>query len=857
MRRFLSVFLVLTLAVSMFYLGVGADSSNHANYNEIQPIVRVRVNGSWYGADLTPYKGQSNTWVEIPIEASKLKSSTTNYFSLSTNVSSDGNLTDGSADLYATAQEGTWGSFLCSDRWCDNGYTEYNDRNVNLKVQVYENGAWKTLAENASYAADKSTVLGQYQGGDWYNAGRNIDLGDVSGYTKARVLVNMHVGKDVASLTDFQMDQLATFYSYAAAMRIRVNGAWYGAGLEDYKGENDAWVYCPVPLSALKGNEVNYLSLTTNVKNSGNFSDSSVDLYATPTANASDSFLCSDQYCDNGYSAYTDRVVNVRLELYDGRHWTAAPADATYTTGEHCVLGNFTNDGNWYNAARNIALSNVDLTKYTGARVAVNLHVGSSLAVDGYVINQFATFVDAVKETPISYYTVTATAQTGGSVSGAPTEKVEDGTEVTVTATPETDYKFTGWYSKNKLVSDQTAYTFAVTADTALEARFTLKAKPTYTITAVAAEGGSVSGDGIVNEGSAVTLVAVANTGYDFVGWYEEDQTLASNEASYSFTAESNRTLTAKFAKKTYTVSATAQEGGQISGIPEEKVPHGTNVTLTATANDGYVFDGWYNGETRVSTNAAYTFAAAGDITLTAHFSVYDPATGHKTTPDAPAAAESTEDSNQAALRVRVNGSWYGAYINQYKGQNDVWVPVYVDIGKLKAGEENYFHFSTNVISHGNFTDSSVDLYATFTSENLSSFLTQHQYCDENFASYSDRNINIRLELFNGSEWVTVTPKENTYFDEHTVLGQFANDGNWYNAARNLTLGDLSGYTKARVLVNMHVGKNLDVAKDFSEENFGVFTGTIEWVIPFCILTMGTAGMTMFFTRKRKTKAAR
>lgn len=202
----------------------------------ISAIVRVRVNGSWYGVD-----------------------------------------------LYATAQEAAAGSFVCSDRWCDNSYTEYNDRNVNLKVQVYDNGSWITLAEDASYTADKSTVLGQYQGGNWYNAARNINLGDVSGYTKARVLVNMHVGKDIVPLTDLQMNQLATFYSYAAAMRVRVNGTWYGVGLENYKGENDTWVYCPVPLSALKGNETNYLSLSTNVKNSGNFSDSSVDLYATAT----------------------------------------------------------------------------------------------------------------------------------------------------------------------------------------------------------------------------------------------------------------------------------------------------------------------------------------------------------------------------------------------------------------------------------------------------------------------------------------------------------------------------------------------------------------------------------------------
>lgn len=76
-------------------------------------------------------------------------------------------------------------------------------------------------------------------------------------------------------------------------------------------------------------------------------------------------------------------------------------------------------------------------------------------------------------------------------------------------------------------------------------------------------------------------------------------------------------------------------------------------------------------------------------------------------------------------------------------------MPVYLDISKLKSNEENYFHFSSNVLSHGNFTGSSVDLYSSFAAgENLNSFLTQHPYCDEGWMGYSDRNINVRLELY-------------------------------------------------------------------------------------------------------------
>lgn len=44
----------------------------------------------------------------------------------------------------------------------------------------------------------------------------------------------------------------------------------------------------------------------------------------------------------------------------------------------------------------------------------------------------------------------------------------------------------------------------------------------------------------------------------------------------------------------------------------------------------------------------------------------------HKNKPDAPGSAEFDSDSDKAAIRVRVNGSWYGAYIDDYKGQDSV-----------------------------------------------------------------------------------------------------------------------------------------------------------------------------------------
>ena len=195
----------------------------------------------------------------------------------------------------------------------------------------------------------------------------------------------------------------------------------------------------------------------------------------------------------------------------------------------------------------------------------------------------------------------------------------------------------------------------------------------------------------------------------------------------------------------------------------------------------------------------------------------------HRNVPETPGAAASEKDSGKAAIRVRVNGSWYGTYVQDYKGQNGVWVPVYLDLSKLKANGENSFHFSSNVLSYGNYTDSSLDLFSSWTKENPNSLFTQDPACDGNWRSYSDRNVNVRLELYNGSEWVAAAPQETTYYDEHTVLGQFANNGNWYNAGRILTLGNLDGYTAARMMVQLHVGSKLDVIEGYAEADFASF----------------------------------
>ena len=141
----------------------------------------------------------------------------------------------------------------------------------------------------------------------------------------------------------------------------------------------------------------------------------------------------------------------------------------------------------------------------------------------------------------------------------------------------------------------------------------------TYTITPAAEDGGTVSGGGTVLDGESITLTAAASDGYSFDGWYDGDTKVCDTEKFVIEDAADDKTYTAKFATY-YTVSAeVGTGGGTVSG--GGKVAKGTSITLTATANEGYTFDGWYDGDTKVCDTVEFVVDnVTADKTYTAKF---------------------------------------------------------------------------------------------------------------------------------------------------------------------------------------------------------------------------------------------
>ncbi len=141
------------------------------------------------------------------------------------------------------------------------------------------------------------------------------------------------------------------------------------------------------------------------------------------------------------------------------------------------------------------------------------------------------------------------------------------------------------------------------------------------TVTYKAETGGTVSTTSETIDASTGTLkgsTATANAGYSFDGWYNASGTKVSSSATYVPTSKTTATYTAKFTENQVTITySTEGQGGVVSSTSETvNVVTGTVKGSTATANTGYVFDGWYDANGNKVSNSA-TFIPTSKTTTT------------------------------------------------------------------------------------------------------------------------------------------------------------------------------------------------------------------------------------------------
>ena len=209
-------------------------------------------------------------------------------------------------------------------------------------------------------------------------------------------------------------------------------------------------------------------------------------------------------------------------------------------------------------------------------------------------------------------YTIKVTAGEGGTVKATKEGELLNGTEVTLTATPNDGYSFVNWTLNGEEVSTEATYTVTVTKDIEYVANFI-----SHKVTVIAGEGGTATANKTqVAPNGKVTLTATPNDGYGFVNWTVNGEKV-STANPYTVTVTSNIEYKANFA--THKVTVLSFEGG-IATANKTQVGHNGQVTLTATPNDGYVFVNWtVNGE-EVSTKATYTATITADTEFKANY---------------------------------------------------------------------------------------------------------------------------------------------------------------------------------------------------------------------------------------------
>ena len=232
------------------------------------------------------------------------------------------------------------------------------------------------------------------------------------------------------------------------------------------------------------------------------------------------------------------------------------------------------------------------------------------------------------------------------------------GSSITLVALPDTEGAFEGWYENDQLISKDPTYTYNATTDNkTIAARFKFSVKKdvraqtyvydteklawkwidsneggTFTMTH---SGGTVYTHavvgyekGIVVTSDPVTFEATANNGYEFIGWWNNLKgVFTDNPWILERPEEYDQSVTARFAKRGELHVGVENIGGVVAvtydnglGQKTDTIEEGNYntliesvVVLEAIADDDYVFDGWYEDATLITSENPYTYTVDGN----------------------------------------------------------------------------------------------------------------------------------------------------------------------------------------------------------------------------------------------------
>ena len=227
----------------------------------------------------------------------------------------------------------------------------------------------------------------------------------------------------------------------------------------------------------------------------------------------------------------------------------------------------------------------------------------------------------------------------GGSVSKNPNKSCYNGDSVTLTATPNSGYKFSGWGGNCSFCGSNTSCTITVSSNKSCTANFEKVNRPPNTPSVPSGPTSGYTGKSYPfststtdPDGDSVTYKfdwgdgspSSWGPGTQSHTWSSTGNFCVKVQAKDSHGKPSGMSgchyITISKMCHTLSVSTSPSGGGSVSKNPNKSCYNGDSVTLTATPNSGYKFSGWGGNCSFCGSNTSCTITVSSNKSCTANF---------------------------------------------------------------------------------------------------------------------------------------------------------------------------------------------------------------------------------------------
>ena len=257
-----------------------------------------------------------------------------------------------------------------------------------------------------------------------------------------------------------------------------------------------------------------------------------------------------------------------------------------------------------------LVASNLISGTYTASNLSVGEHCFSIRAICDDNSESMSAQSCVTVESSLPTYTITVNANNGGTVNPNGTQTVYEGNDFTFTATPNDCYEVASvTVDGNNVNLTNNQYTISnVTANHTVNVTFS---QITYTIAATAGNGGTITGaPASVNCGEGYTFTVTPNDCYEVASVTVNGTPVTTVNNVYTVSnVTATQNINATFNQMTYTITASAGNGGTINNAPST-VNCGGEYTFTVTPESCYeVASVTVNGTPVTPVNNVYTIS--------------------------------------------------------------------------------------------------------------------------------------------------------------------------------------------------------------------------------------------------------